>query len=180
VEDLLDAIHRPLLAELAARGTPFVGVLFAGVMVTEDGPRVLEFNCRFGDPETQSLLPRLEGDLLGALTAASAGDLSRADLTVSDGAAVTVVLAGGDYPARSDSGTPIEGIAAAEEEGALVFHAGTARNGDALVTNGGRILNVTGLGGTVAEARGRAYAACERISFPNMRYRRDIAAMIHV
>ncbi|MDX6368652.1 MAG: phosphoribosylamine---glycine ligase [Gaiellaceae bacterium] len=180
VEDLLDTIHRPVLAELAARGTPFVGVLFAGVMVTDDGPRVLEFNCRFGDPETQSLLPRLEGDLLGALAAASAGDLSGADLTVSDGAAVTVVLAGGDYPARNDSGTPIDGIAAAEDEGALVFHAGTARNGEALVTNGGRILNVTGLGGTVAEARGRAYAACEQISFPNMRYRRDIAAMAHV
>jgi phosphoribosylamine--glycine ligase len=180
VEDLLDTIHRPVLAELAARGTPFVGVLFAGVMVTDDGPRVLEFNCRFGDPETQSLLPRLEGDLLGALAAASAGDLSRADLTVSDGAAVTVVLAGGAYPARNDSGTPIEGIDAAENEGALVFHAGTARNGDALVTNGGRILNVTGLGATVAEARGRAYAACEQISFPNMRYRRDIAAMVHV
>jgi phosphoribosylamine---glycine ligase len=180
VEDLLDAIHRPVLAELSARGTPFVGVLFAGVMVTDDGPRVLEFNCRFGDPETQSLLPRLEGDLLGALAAASAGDLSRTELTVSEGATVTVVLAGGDYPARNDSGTPIDGIAAAEDEGALVFHAGTARNGDALVTNGGRILNVTGLGATVAEARGRAYAACERISFPNMRYRRDIAAMVHV
>jgi phosphoribosylamine--glycine ligase len=180
VEDLLDTIHRPVLAELAARGTPFVGVLFAGVMVTDDGPRVLEFNCRFGDPETQSLLPRLEGDLLRALAAASAGDLSRADLTVSDGAAVTIVLAGGAYPARNDIGTPIEGIDAAENEGALVFHAGTARNGDALVTNGGRILNVTGLGATVAEARGRAYAACEQISFPNMRYRRDIAAMVHV
>ena len=180
VEDLLDTIHRPVLAELAARGTPFVGVLFAGVMVTDDGPHVLEFNCRFGDPETQSLLPRLEGDLLGALAAASAGDLSRTDLAVSDGAAVTVVLAGGDYPARNDTGTPIDGIPAAEDEGALVFHAGTARNGDALVTNGGRILNVTGLGATVAEARGRAYAACEQISFPNMRYRRDIAAMVHV
>jgi phosphoribosylamine--glycine ligase len=179
LEDLLDTIHRPVLAELAARGTPFVGVLFAGVMITDDGPRVLEFNCRFGDPETQSLLPRLEGDLLGALAAASAGDLSRTDLTVSEGAAVTVVLAGGDYPARNDSGTPIDGIAAAEDEGALVFHAGTARNGDALVTNGGRILNVTGLGATVGEARGRAYAACEQISFPNMRYRRDIAAMVH-
>jgi phosphoribosylamine--glycine ligase len=180
VEDLLDTIHRPVLAGLAARGTPFVGVLFAGVMLTDDGPRVLEFNCRFGDPETHSLLPRLEGDLLGALAAASAGDLSGADLTVAEGAAVTVVLAGGDYPARNDIGTPIEGIAAAENAGALVFQAGTARNGDALVTNGGRILNVTGLGSTVGEARGRAYAACEQISFPNMRYRRDIAAMVHV
>jgi phosphoribosylamine--glycine ligase len=180
VEALLDAIHRPVLAELAARGTPFVGVLFAGVMVTDDGPRVLEFNCRFGDPETQSLLPRLDGDLLGALAAASAGDLASADLTVSDGAAVTVVLAGGDYPARNDIGTPIDGVDAAEDEGALVFHAGTARNGQALVTNGGRILNVTGMGATVAEARGRAYSACEQISFPNMRYRRDIAAMVHV
>jgi len=180
VEALLDTIHRPVLEELAARGAPFVGVLFAGVMVTADGPRVLEFNCRFGDPETQSLLPRLEGDLLEALAAAAAGDLSGVDLAVSETAAVTVVLAAGDYPARNDVGSPIEGVAAAEERGALIFHAGTARNGDALVTNGGRILNVTGTGDTVEEARDRAYAACAQISFPNMRYRRDIAAVAHV
>jgi phosphoribosylamine--glycine ligase len=180
VEELLDTIHRPVLAELAARGTPFVGVLFAGVMVTPNGPRVLEFNCRFGDPETQSLLPRLEGDFLGSLAATAAGDLGTVDLVVGDRAAVTVVLAGGDYPASGDVGSPIEGLEQAEAEGALVFHAGTARSGDLLLTNGGRILNVTATGETVAEARERAYAACERISFPNMRYRRDIAAVTHV
>ncbi len=180
VEGLLDLVHRPVIEELAARGVPFVGVLFAGLMLTSDGPRVLEFNCRFGDPETQSLLPRLEGDLLGALAAAASGDLSDVDLPISDAAAVTVVLAAEDYPARADSGSPIEGIEDAESSGALVFHAGTAVYDGRLVTNGGRILNVTGTGASVAEARDRAYAACEQISFPGMRYRKDIAAMAHV
>jgi phosphoribosylamine--glycine ligase len=180
VEEVLDTVHRPVLDELAARGAPFVGVLFAGVMLTDDGPRVLEFNCRFGDPETQSLLPRLDGDLLGALVRAAAGDLSGVDLEVSDAAAVTVVLAAGDYPARSDVGSPIDGIEDAEQAGALVFHAGTALKGDRVVTNGGRILNVTSTGRTVADARERVYAACEHISFAGMRYRKDIAAMAHV
>jgi len=179
-EELLDTIHRPVLAELAARGTPFIGVLFAGVMVTEDGPHVLEFNCRFGDPETQSMLPRLEGDVLGVFAAAAAGDLTDVDLGVADEAAVTVVLTAGDYPAGGDVGSPINGIEAAEESGALVFHAGTALKEDRLVTNGGRILSVTGTGDSVAQARERAYAACERISFPGMRYRKDIAAIAHV
>jgi phosphoribosylamine---glycine ligase len=180
VDALLDLVHRPVLEELAGRGVPFVGVLFAGLMLTDDGPRVLEFNCRFGDPETQSLLPRLEGDLLGALAAAAAGDLSEVDVPISDSAAVTVVLAAGDYPARGDAGSPIEGIDEAESSGALVFHAGTAVHDGQLVTNGGRILNVTGTGTTVAEARDRAYTACELISFPGMRYRTDIAAVAHV
>jgi phosphoribosylamine--glycine ligase len=180
VESLLDAIHRPVLQELAARGTPFIGALFAGLMVTASGPRVLEFNCRFGDPETQSLLPRLQGDLLGALAGAAAGDLGDADLPVDDAATVTVVLAGDGYPERSDVGRTITGLDAAEAVGAHVFHAGTARKGEQLVTNGGRILNVTATGRTVADARERAYAACELISFPGMRYRKDIAAMTHV
>jgi phosphoribosylamine--glycine ligase len=180
VEELLDAIHRPVLDELAARGVPFVGVLFAGLMVTEDGPRVLEFNCRFGDPETQSLLPRLEGDLLGALAAAASGDLSDVDLQVSDAAAVTVVLAAGGYPEQGDVGGTIRGIDEAEAAGVHVFHAGTALKGDQLLTSGGRILNVTASGTTIADARERAYAACESISFPGMRYRKDIAAMAHV
>jgi phosphoribosylamine--glycine ligase len=179
-EELLDAIHRPVLAELAARGAPFIGVLFAGVMVTEDGPRVLEFNCRFGDPETQSLLPRVQGDVLGVFAAAASGDLSDVDLGVADEAAVTVVLTAGDYPAGGDVGSPIDGIEAAEESGALVFHAGTALKEDRLVTNGGRILSVTATGDSVVQARERAYAACERISFSGMRYRKDIAAMAHV
>jgi len=179
-EELVDAIHRPVIEELASRGTPFVGVLFAGVMLTADGPRVLEFNCRFGDPETQSLLPRLEGDLLGALVAAAHGNVSGVALETSDAAAVTVVLAAGGYPASGDVGSPIEGIADAEAAGALVFHAGTALQGDRLVTSGGRILNVTATGPNVAAARDQAYEACELISFPGMRYRRDIATVTHV
>jgi phosphoribosylamine--glycine ligase len=180
VEELLEAVHRPVLDELSSRGVPFVGVLFAGLMLSEDGPQVLEFNCRFGDPETQSLLPRLEGDLLGALAAAAAGDLSRVELKFSDSAAVTVVLAAGGYPASGDVGSQIDGIEEAEDAGALVFHAGTALKGDRLVTNGGRILNVTARGETVADARQRAYAASELISFPGVRYRKDIAAVAHV
>jgi phosphoribosylamine---glycine ligase len=176
IEELLDTIHRPVLAELAARGAPFTGVLFAGLMVTDDGPRVLEFNCRFGDPETQSLLPRLDGDLLGALSAAAAGDLSHVDLQIAETAAVTVVIAAGGYPREGDVGATISGLDAAAAAGAIVFHAGTALKQDRVVTNGGRILNVTATGDSVAEARERAYAACAAISFPGARYRTDIAA----
>jgi phosphoribosylamine--glycine ligase len=169
-----------VLQQLAERGTPFVGVLFAGLMVTDDGPKVLEFNCRFGDPETQSLLPRLDGDLLPCLTAAAQGELGHVDLAVEDDAAVTVVLAAGSYPASGDAGSPIEGVADAESEGALVFHAGTALRDDRLVTNGGRILNVTAVGATLDEARDRAYAAVDRISFAGKQFRSDIAAVTHV
>jgi phosphoribosylamine--glycine ligase len=176
VAELVDSLHRPVVEELARRGTPFVGLLYAGLMVTEDGPRVLEFNCRFGDPETQCVLPRLEGDFLASLAAAAEGDLGEVELTASESAAVTVVIASGRYPeGPSDVGTPIEGIAEAEGESALVFHAGTAVRDGRLVTNGGRILNVTAVGDTVEEARSRAYAACERISFAGCRYRGDIA-----
>jgi phosphoribosylamine--glycine ligase len=143
-------------------------------MLTPDGPRVLEFNCRFGDPETQSILARLDGDLLPLLWGAATGELS-ADAVVGEQAAVTIVLASGDYPERSDSGTPIEGIADAEAEGALVFHAGTALRGDRLVTNGGRILDVTAVADELPAARAKAYDAVARISFAGMRYRRDIA-----
>jgi phosphoribosylamine--glycine ligase len=176
VEDLVERVHRPVLAELAQRRTPFLGALYAGLMLTPDGPRVLEFNCRFGDPETQSLLPRLEGGLLEALAAAARGSLGETTLTAS-GSAVTVVLAGRDYPERSDTGTPIEGIADAEAEGALVFHAGTALRDGRLVTNGGRILGVTGVAATVEGARERAYRAAACIAFDGMRFRSDIAAL---
>jgi phosphoribosylamine---glycine ligase len=174
VEELVDSVHRPVLAELARRGSPFVGLLYAGLMLTEDGPKVLEFNCRFGDPEAQSILPRLQGDLLEALGAAAVGDLPTNTLEVTDEAAVTVVLAGQHYPERPDSGSPIRGVADAEASGAIVFHAGTAIQGGRLVTNGGRILGVTALGGSLDEARQRAYNASEQISFAGMRYRRDI------
>ena len=176
LEMLVELIHVPTLAELALRGTPFVGVLYAGVMLTGDGPHVYEFNCRFGDPETQVILPWLDGDLLEALHACATGDLTKAELSAGSRSAVTVALVGGEYPSSGDSGTPIEGIADAEAAGALVFHAGTALRGDTLVTNGGRILNVTAVGDSVAEARRRAYAALEKISFDGMKHRTDIAA----
>jgi phosphoribosylamine--glycine ligase len=174
--ELVEQIHEPVLRELAARGAPFTGVLFAGLMLTEAGVRVLEFNCRFGDPEAQTIVPRLTGDLLGALAAAAAGDLRGASVAASAEAAVTVVVAGERYPEANDSGTPVSGIEAAEVTGATVFQAGTALRDNTLVTNGGRILNVTGLGSTVGEARRRAYAAIEKISFAGMRFRTDIAA----
>ncbi len=174
VEELVEAIHRPVLAELAARGTPFVGLLYAGLMLTADGPRVLEFNCRFGDPETQAILPRLEGDLLPALAAAAAGHLETPDLAVTPDAAVTVVLAAAGYPEAPQAGVRIAGIGDAEAAGALVFHAGTALRDGHVVSAGGRVLAVTAVGPAVAAARERAYEAIERISFPGARYRRDI------
>ena len=170
--EILETVHLPVLRQLAHRGSPFQGLLYAGLMRTEDGLRVIEFNCRFGDPETQSLLPRLESDLLPLL----AGDLSRPP-EIADRAAVTVVLTAPGYPTRSDySGAPIEGVADAEADGALVFHAGTALHDGRLVTNGGRILSVVGLGATVPEARTAAYRAAGRIDFAGMHLRTDIAA----
>jgi phosphoribosylamine--glycine ligase len=175
-EELVAAIHQPVVDELARRGSPFIGVLFAGLMITEDGPKVLEFNARFGDPETQVLMPRLEGDLLQLLFACAVGDLSGSSARLGDDAAVTIVLAAPDYPTRSDyAGAAIEGIAAAEAAGALVFHGGTAVRNGTVVTNGGRILSVTATGPTVDDARDRAYAAVDLISFDGVQYRRDIA-----
>jgi phosphoribosylamine---glycine ligase len=177
VQELVERIHEPVLAELARRDAPFVGLLYAGLMLTADGPRVLEFNCRFGDPETQAIVPRLDGDFLGALAGAAAGDLGSSSLSAADEAAVTIVIAAGDYPPGSDIGSPIEGVEAAEERGALVFHAGTALRDGRLMTAGGRIVDVTCVGGSIAEARERAYAAAELVSFPGARFRRDIAAV---
>jgi len=175
--ELVEEIHQPVIDELARRGTPFIGCLFAGLMLTDEGPRVLEFNARFGDPETQVLVPRLEGDLLEALAAAAAG---RASDVVAEGpqAAVTVVLTGPEYPERSDyAGARIEGIAAAEAAGAIVFQGATAVRDGALVTNGGRILSVTALAPDLEQARRRAYEAVEHVSFEGARFRRDIAAI---
>jgi phosphoribosylamine---glycine ligase len=174
-EELVDAVHRPVLAELAKRGAPFQGLLYAGLMLTADGPRVLEFNCRFGDPETQAILPRLEGDLLEALAAAASGSVAGVDLAAGPEAAVTVVLAAPGYPDAPESGTLLAGLERAEAEGALVFQAGTALREGELVSAGGRVLNVTALGASVAEARERAYAAVDRIDFAGVQYRHDIA-----
>jgi len=175
VEEVLETVHRPVLSELQRRGVPFVGLLYAGLMLTADGPRVLEFNCRFGDPETQSLLPLLEVDLAEALAAAAVGELGGTSIKTVERAAVAVVLAAEGYPAASDSGSPIVGADEAEAGGALVFHAGTALHGDRLVTNGGRILSVTGVGETIAAAREAAYGAADRIAFKGGWSRRDIA-----
>jgi phosphoribosylamine--glycine ligase len=169
--DILERIHLPVLRELARRGSPFHGCLYGGLMRTPDGLRVIEFNCRFGDPDSQPVLARLESDLLPVL-------LGEAKPTVSARAAVTVVLAGRDYPAAGDRGTPIEGIEDAEATGALVLHAGTALHDGRLVTNGGRVLNVVGRGETVAEARTAAYDAVARIHFDGMQFRTDIAANV--
>ena len=169
--EILEAVHLPVLRELARRGAPFQGLLYAGLMQTDDGLRVIEFNCRFGDPETQALLPRLESDLLPLL----AGDLSQPPQLAAR-AAVTIVLAGAGYPERSDQGTPIAGVEDAEATGAHVLHAGTALHGGNLVTNGGRILNVVGVGPSVEEARTAAYEAAARIDFAGMQFRSDIAS----
>ncbi len=175
IERIVDSVHRPVLAELAGRGTPFVGVLYAGLMLTDAGPRVLEFNARMGDPETQVVLPRLESNFLELATAAARGDLGDIALRVSDDCAVTVVLASRGYPETTEPGVEIRGLEDAESGGAMVFHAGTALRDGRLLSAGGRVIDVTALGGTVAEARERAYRAIDRIDFPGCRYRRDIA-----
>ena len=174
--ELTSTIHEPVLLELERRGAPFAGLLYAGLMLTPDGPRVLEFNCRFGDPETQALLPLVEADLVTVLAAAAQGDAGGKDISFADGAAVTVVLAAERYPEDGDRGGEITGIEEAEASGALVFHAGTALQADRLVTNGGRIAAVTGLGQTVADARAAAYRGVGAIDFAGMRHRSDIAA----
>ncbi len=169
-------IHQPVVDELARRGTPFHGVLYAGLMLTPDGPRVLEFNVRFGDPEAQAVLPRLRTDLLDVLERAThPGGLAGVDLEWDERSAVTVVLASGGYPGSSSSGDVISGLDRVAE-GVEVTHAGTAaRNGD-VVTAGGRVLNVTGLGADLAAARAAAYAGAEVIDFAGKQMRHDIAA----
>jgi phosphoribosylamine---glycine ligase len=175
VEALVETVHRPVLAELARRGTPFVGCLYAGLMLTAAGPRVLEFNCRFGDPETQVVVPRVESDFLALLAAAAGGRLEEVELAVSASAAVTVVLASKGYPESSEIGVEIRGLDEVEAEGAIVLQAGTARRDEALLSAGGRVLNVTALGTTIAEARERAYRGIGHIDFPGMQCRGDIA-----
>lgn len=175
LEEAMEAVLKPAVNGLKSESTPFVGVLYAGLMLTPDGIRVLEFNCRFGDPETQSVIPLLEGDLLVALAAAASGELAGVQIGAGTGASVTVVLAAGDYPAAGDRGSTITGVAECEATGALVFHAGTAMHGERLVTNGGRVLGVTGLGPTIAEARASAYEGVGCIEWEGMRFRSDVA-----
>jgi phosphoribosylamine--glycine ligase len=176
VEEIVDSVHRPVVAAMAARGIPFHGVLYAGLMVGAEGPKVLEFNTRFGDPETQAVLPRLRSDLLElCLAAREPGGLAGVEAEFGEDWAVTLVLASAGYPESSSKGDAIHGLEAAGEL-AEVTHAGTAERDGEAVTAGGRVLNVTALGPTPAAARDRAYDAARRISFDGMQIRSDIAA----
>jgi phosphoribosylamine--glycine ligase len=175
VEAICAEVHQPIVDELARRSTPFHGVLYAGLMLGPEGTRVLEYNARFGDPETQAVLPRLRSNLLGLLQAAcEPGGLDGVELAWTAEAAVTVVMASAGYPESSRSGDVISGLDRVPA-GVEVTHAGTATHHGRLVTAGGRVLNVTALGSTVTEARRRAYAAADVIDFPGRQMRRDIA-----
>jgi phosphoribosylamine--glycine ligase len=176
VEEIVDAVHRPIVAAMARRGRPFHGVLYAGLMIGPDGPKVLEFNTRFGDPETQAVLPRLRSDLVDlCLAAREPGGLAGAETEFAAEWAVTLVLASAGYPETASKGDVIRGLGAAAEL-AEVTHAGTATRDGEVVTAGGRVLNLTALGATPAEARDRAYDAAGRIKFAGMQMRSDIAA----
>jgi phosphoribosylamine--glycine ligase len=176
-EDAIWRIVGDTVAALRARGVVYRGLLYTGLMLTDDGPKVLEYNCRFGDPETEVVVPRIGGDLVDLLEATALDRLGDQKVALLDDAAVTVVLASAGYPESSTSGVAIEGLDRAEEApGATVFHAGTARRGDTVVTAGGRVLAVTGTGATIADARAVAYRAADQIAFDGKTYRRDIAA----
>lgn len=168
-------VMRPLLQGLSESGIEFRGLLFPGLMITEEGPRVLEFNCRFGDPETQAILPRLKSDLLELIDATIDGTLDRTAIAWDERAAVTVVLASGGYPDKYEVGKPITGLETAWPQAVHIFHAGTRRENGAVVTAGGRVLAVTALGETIADARAEAYKAVAKIHFEGCHYRRDIA-----
>jgi phosphoribosylamine--glycine ligase len=176
-QHIVDTVHKPILRELLKRGISFSGCLYAGLMLTATGPRVLEFNVRFGDPETEAVLPRLGEDLLPFLMACANGTLQDGTLRTIPGAAVTVVLASRGYPASSESGTAINGVAeAGRHRDVAVFHAGTAVDGGQLVTAGGRVLAVTARGADGEAAKAAAYDAAAQISFDGMQLRTDIGS----
>ena len=176
-QHIVDTVHKPILRELLKRGISFSGCLYAGLMLTATGPRVLEFNVRFGDPETEAVLPRLGEDLLPFLLACANGTLQDGTLRTSPGAAVTVVLASRGYPASSESGTSINGVAeAGRHRDVAVFHAGTAIDGGQLVTAGGRVLAVTARGADGEAAKAAAYEAAAQIAFDGMQLRTDIGS----
>lgn len=173
--EVIETIMKPTVKAMAREGRPYRGVLYAGLMVTDRGPKILEFNARFGDPETQAILPLLRTDLVEIMEAVIGGELGRLTVEWSDGACVGIVLASGGYPGSYRTGFPIEGLDRIEKD-VLVFHAGTATDGTGrVVTSGGRVLTVTATGRTIAEARARAYANVDRVGFEGCHYRRDIA-----
>jgi phosphoribosylamine--glycine ligase len=175
VEQTMSRIVKPTVAAMASRGTPYMGVLFAGLMITKDGPKLIEYNCRFGDPECQVLMLRLKSDLATALVAARDKQLHHLDLRWRDEAALTVVMAAKGYPGSYEKGTEIRELdEAAKVEGVQIFHAGTERQDGKLIAAGGRVLNVSAVGRTVAEAQKRAYQAIDRMDWPGGFCRRDI------
>ena len=174
-ERAVEEILKPTIAAMAKEGRVYRGCLYLGLMVTADGPKVVEFNARFGDPETQVVLPLLDSDLVAIMCACADGTLADVPIRWKDGAAVCVVLASGGYPGHYEKGQEIHGLADAEAMGALVFHAGTAMKDGKLVTNGGRVLGVVGRGTDISSAVDSAYAAAAKISFKDAYYRKDIA-----
>ena len=174
-ERAVEEILKPTIAAMAKEGRVYRGCLYLGLMVTADGPKVVEFNARFGDPETQVVLPLLDSDLVAIMCACADGTLADVPIRWKDGAAVCVVLASGGYPGHYEKGQEIYGLADAEAMGALVFHAGTAMKDGKLVTNGGRVLGVVGRGADISSAVDAAYAAATKISFKDAYYRKDIA-----
>jgi phosphoribosylamine--glycine ligase len=172
--EIMERIITPTVEGMAAEGAPFTGVLYAGLMLTDEGPKLLEYNVRFGDPECQVLMVRLRSDILPALVAACDGMLETFDLRWSDDAALTVVMATEGYPGDYAKGSEIHGLDAVNPENAMVFHAGTVSENGRLLANGGRVLNVTASGATIGEAQAKAYAAVDQIDWPEGFCRRDI------
>ena len=160
---------------LAQEGCPFKGILYGGIIVTADGPKVIEFNCRMGDPETQVVLPLIKTDLVDIIEAVCNGSVADLDIELDDRAATCVVMSSGGYPEAYETGFPISGIDRAEASGdVIVFHAGTGRKDGQLVTNGGRVLGVTAIGDTIKSSINRAYEAVDKIDFDSAYFRRDI------
>ena len=174
-ERAVEEILKPTISAMEKEGRAYRGCLYLGLMITADGPKVVEFNARFGDPETQVVLPLLDGDLVQIMHACAGGTLADVPIRWKDGAAVCVVLAAGGYPASYEKGNEIYGIGNAEKLGALVFHAGTAKKNGKIVTNGGRVLGVVGMGKDIASAVQSAYDAVDQISFKGEYHRKDIA-----
>jgi phosphoribosylamine--glycine ligase len=175
IDEVCETVLQPTIDGMAALGTPYIGVLYAGLMLTPNGPQVLEFNCRFGDPETQVILPLLETDLVEICQACITGELHSLDIRWLPGSCATVVLASAGYPEAYPTGLPIRGLdRCAERDDVIVFHAGTVWRGNQLVTAGGRVLAVTAVGADLPEALDRAYSGVDRLKFEGVFFRQDI------
>jgi phosphoribosylamine--glycine ligase len=173
---IYDEILLPTIRGMAAEGTPYTGVLYAGIMVTNEGPKVIEFNCRFGDPETQVILPRMATDIIRPLLGCCDGKLDKVKMRWSRSWAVNVVMASGGYPGPYEKGREIRGLECVENESRFIFHSGTSYdNAGRIVTNGGRVLSVTSLGSDVVDAINRTYEGVRMIGFDGAHYRKDIA-----